>query len=470
MNQYKIKLFSIFIISVPVISSFIFTPELTSLLTSISVIFFLPLIFINNYLSPYYFIIFPILIGTRILGSNLYIYELTILFLFFLNWFKIINFKENIKFNNSSFIIFLIFIYQIFISLFYSSFFNSFFSYKVLINYIFALIFLVTYSYYCFKDEQTIQNIPYAFGLAGPLAALIALGYRVNGIVMQEVTLGIEDSNRYQRYADGFSFHYASLLRFTFTNIHLIILISIFTWIILLCRKKDLDLNKNKTIICKILLFLSIISLIGFTSKSSIFSFLIFCFVYWASSIINNLIFNKLIIKYKTIRYSIYIVLLSLLLIFSFKFLFSIEATLGDFSGKYRLKVFENLITYWFSNFKGFFSFLFGNGLFIDQFSNINFTKIIQTERAIDSFWFDFIFRVGFIPSILIFKIILNKINTSIKTMKPSEKIISNFSFITFSISLLASTIGDSKVLWLILCSLLYIYKSSTEFTKKYKN
>ena len=54
--------------------------------------------------------------------------------------------------------------------------------------------------------------------------------------------------------------------------------------------------------------------------------------------------------------------------------------------------------------------------------------------------------------------------------MNTSEKNISIFSFITFSLALVSTKVGDSKVLWLILCLLFYIYKSSTEFTKKYKN
>ena len=251
LNMFRlIRTFYPFILIIlPISSSFLFQPKVTALITFLTSIIFFFAIFQKPLLRPYYFILNPILLGTRTYDtSDFYFYELSLTILLIIIIFEKLKFKRKFKINNTLITISIIFIFQIFVSFINSIFSINIFSYKELINYLFVLVYGLTFYHFCFASKDIIKQIPYAFGLAGPLTGLISLGYRIQGLSMLDISLGTEKD--YFKFAKMGIFHYASLLRFSYTNIHLILLISIFAWIFILTKNSMLNSYNNNTMSC----------------------------------------------------------------------------------------------------------------------------------------------------------------------------------------------------------------------------
>lgn len=469
--MYKLikNFYPLIIILLPVISCFIYEPIITGTITNIIPVLLLPFFYKNASIRPFYFILIPLLLATRTPDSAFnFSYELITVFLFINILLKKTLFrkKENFNIPKIFFIVFLIFIFQLIVSLWTAASGETLFSLKTFMNYSFSFIYLIVFIYYCLNRVRNLDTIIYAFGFAGPLAGLIAIGYRITGRNMLAYSFGMENYNPLVNYIEKGIFHYASLLRYTYTNVHLIVLISIFAWFLIIKKYNilniynKLNLSNKFDIFYKFMFIFSILILFLFTAKSSIAAFTITGFLYCLYFILANLLNSPLKIKTKSIKLFLFSSFFAGFIYIGINFLLKIEAVLGDLTGSARLIVLKNLISYWGRDLYTNLSFLFGKGLFLD-FSTLNeFKNIVGTEGAIDSFWLGFTFKAGLITTLIIIFSILKEILPSIQRMGLEFKIPTILVLMAISLSLIPSALGDSKVLWILVSFLAYIAKN----------
>ncbi len=475
MPKAKNILFPFLLIILPVFSSYFYQPTITGSISNIIPIILLPYFFKNYWIRPFYFILLPLLLATRTPDSLFYYsYEFIILILFLLT-IKTSIFKNNFKIPKIFFVFFYILIYQIIISLLTATLDEATFSMKIFFNYSLSFIYLITFTNYCLGNIKYLDSIIYAFGFSGPLTGLIAIGYKFQGIQMLQSSLGEDFDPRFLKYSENDIFHYATLLKYTYTNVSLICLLSIFAWLIILRRNQINNIYQgfisriNLRIFYKLMFIFSIIILFLFTSKSTIFSLIIVAILYSFFYISNNLTTSPLIIKFKSIK----LFLLSLIIGFSsyigIDLLIKAQAVLGDLSGNRRLSIYTNLFSYWANDLNGNLSLFFGKGLFLDFKSLDIYLDIVDGENALDSFWLGFTFKAGLITTLIILYFISKEIKPALKKMEKELKILTIFSLIAIGLANIAIVIGSSKVLWLLLAYLAYISKSHYLYLKNHE-
>ena len=170
---------------------------------------------------------------------------------------------------------------------------------KVFINYSFSFIYMITFIYYCLNRIKNLDTILYSFGMAGPLVGLIATGYKITGQNMLQNALGLENSDVCTYSCQQGIFHYASLLRYTYTNVHLIILISIFAWFQIIKKYNILNkfnINKNFDVFHKFM-FIFNINIYIIHCKIFYHSFYFNCIFILLLLILTNLLNSPLKIK-----------------------------------------------------------------------------------------------------------------------------------------------------------------------------